>query len=333
MATFAFADKPRVPLSVRIISYKYDAWLPGSLGGLAMQSVMPAEVVASDDCSPAPHTQAFWDLAPQFPWVHFQQPPHNLGPVPHFRQLVAGVEQPYYLLMSADDTLVDSDFLRDAVAVFEQNPNVVAVFGRHVPVDVDGRLLVPEPPRASVEVRILPAQDLRDRLAFDNVVPAVCTVIRTSVHQQVPPFPIDNTLCHDWLQWYLMTFAGDFALIDRPVLHYRTHRGSLSAAHEHEAKVAKCVDEFYLALLNRPEVSAHDREQLRAGRIRKQLAYLPVRRLWRPVVEHVGTKQTWQALAETLSERGVRRLAQWRTALWSGQLAPGAQGLPDLAER
>ena len=41
MATFAFADKPRVPLSVRIISYKYDAWLPGSLGGVAMQSVMP----------------------------------------------------------------------------------------------------------------------------------------------------------------------------------------------------------------------------------------------------------------------------------------------------
>lgn len=305
-------NRPTVPLSVRVISYKYDKWLPQCLDGIEQQSVQPVEVVVSDDSSPPPHGQAFQDLAPQFPWARFQSTPANIGAVAHMRWLLAEIPTRYYLLLSADDWLVDPHFLRDAVALLDANPSVIAVSGQNLPVDPQGQILRSKAPTQEPLIGIVPALQMRDLLAIDNVVPAVCTVVRTSVHEQIPPFPLDNALCHDWMQWYLMTFQGDFAVIGRTAVHYRVHPQSLSSQLMADSRAARLTNEMYLQLLQQPQLSAHDRQMLRAGQIRKRMRFSRFPQLWRAVWQAPLQRATWLALTDTLTERVASRLDRVR---------------------
>ncbi len=292
------------PVEVVVITYCYNQWIPHALAGIAAQSLQPCRVLVSDDCSPPPHSQQFLELAPQFPWATFAQTPANLGAVEHMRLRASGITAPYYLLVSADDLLVDPEFLRDAVAILEEHPSVVAVSGQFHQIDEHGRLRAAAPVLASEPYTLVPGAQMRATLALENVVPAVCTVIRTAVHQKVPPFPIDNPLTHDWLQWYLLAGQGDFARINRPVMHYRIHSSSLSQSAQRGRRTAQQGDDGYASLLQRPELTAEERALLQIGRVRWQLRHALARELWRPLVRSPLRKATWSALAETLAERG-----------------------------
>lgn len=305
------SQTPIVPLTVRILSYKYERYIPQCLQSFAMQSVRPQSFVISDDCSPAPHAQAFYDLAPAFPWARFRDPATNLGVVAHVRHLLADLDAPFYCLFSADDYLVDRDFLRDAVAYLQEHPKVVVVYAQHASVDDAGNILaVPKSHRSAWTE--FPAQKIRDILAFDNVIPAVCCVVRASAHERVPIFPIENRLCHDWLQWYLLTFAGDFARMNRVVTHYRVHPQNLSSSVARDLESQDWTDRAYTALLAHSDPSPHDRKLLRAGRIRKRIFHTRTRHLWQPMWQHAPWPIAWRSLAETLAERVQSRVQKLR---------------------
>lgn len=291
-------------IDVVVITYCYNQWIAGALGGIAAQSLQPRSVVVSDDCSPPPHGAQFLQMAGQYPWAHFVQTPRNLGTVEHVRLRVSQITSSYYLLVSADDLLIDKDFLRDAVAILDNHPQVVAVSGQVHQVDGLGRLRAAAPVLSSEPYTLIPGPQMRAALALENVVPAVCTVVRTAVHDQVPAFPIANPLTHDWLQWYLMARKGDFARINRPVMHYRVHEASLSQSAQRDRRMAEQGDEGYASLLQQPDLSPEERAELETGRIRWNVRHTLARELWRPLAKAPLKQATWSALAETLAERG-----------------------------
>lgn len=291
-------------IDVVVFSYCYNQWIPAALAGIAAQRLQPRSVLVSDDCSPPPHGEEFLALAKQFPWARFAQTPRNLGTVAHVRMRVAEITAPYYLLLSADDLLVDPDFLGDAVAILDRHPEVVAVFGQLHQVDGQGRLRAAAPVLSDAPYTLIPGPQMRAALAQENVVPAVCTVIRAAVHQHVPAFPIDNPLTHDWLQWYLMARRGDFARINRPVMHYRVHAASLSQSAQRSRRMAEQGELGYLSLLQQPDLSAEERAELQAGRIRWRVRHSLARELWRPLAEAPLQRATWRALVESVAERG-----------------------------
>lgn len=302
-------------VDIIVVTYKYDRWLPGCLAGIAEQTLVPRRVLVSDDCSPEPHGQAFRDLAPGFPWAEFVQTPQNMGATLHMRLRISEVRAPYYLLQSADDRLIDPRFLEDAVRILDENPDIVAVFGGHRQVDDEGRVVSSPPQDESASWTRIDARQLRQRLAFDNVVPAVCTVVRNSVHEHIAPFPIENPLGHDWCQWYLMTLYGDFARLNRIVLNYRVHGASISQSAEREDWAANAMDEAYASLIGWPGLDDADRALLERGRRRSSVARTRMVNLWKPLLAAPADPVTWLALGEAVLRRVEARAGRWRQRL------------------
>lgn len=249
-------------LTVRIVSYNHRRYLADALDGVTRQTRRPDVVTVTDDCSPNDDEETLRDIVSSYAGFDFERTPTNLGAVAQFRRAVHGVSTPYYMLHAADDALTDKSFLADAVDYLEANPTVIAVHGRTCAVDANRNALDSRPVRRSGEVLRRPAKVLRKQLARANVVPAVCVVIRTEIHQHLPPFPIDNPLCHDWQQWYLMTYFGDFAVIDRTVMDYRVHGANLSMGDEQRRSVERLWLRGYQELLSHPLVRGEDRWRL-----------------------------------------------------------------------
>ena len=144
------------------------------------------------------------------------------------------------------------------------------------------------------------------RLAYDNPVPAPCAVVRTAVHAHVPPFPLDSPYAHDWQQWYLLTYHGDFARIERPVMKSRVHGNNLSVGAAAALASHQSVAKDYADLLARPEVTPDDAKHLRAGLARKRVLGATMAQLPAAMMQHGAQAMAWSALAEGLSARLAR---------------------------
>lgn len=264
-------------VTVQVVSYNHLAYLPDALLGIQQQSLQPAVVHITDDCSPNDSEDALRAVVARFPGMTFERARSNLGAVAQLRAAVERVRTEYYMLHAADDRLVDPNFLRDAVEVLDANPEVVAVHGRIRHIDAAGRPLAKHQTTVGSGVRLIAGATLRDQLAVENVVPAVCVVVRTAIHGRLPPFPIDNPLVHDWQQWYLMTYLGSFAVIDRTVMDYRVHATNLSVGRAQTIKRRTANIEGYAQLLARSELSDHDRRALKQGRRRLRRLLLRAR--------------------------------------------------------
>lgn len=258
-------------IEVVIFNYKYEHWLPACLDAIAQQTHQSVRVRVSDDASPGEHGAAFRNLAARYPWADFTQNPRNVGPVEHMRLRIGEVRAKYYLLLSADDLIVDHNFLHDAVCELEAHPNAIASYGLYHVVNSSGRIVRAAPSVVPHSITEFAGAEMRDLLALCNVVPAVCTVVRSEVHERIPPFPVDNRLAHDWAQWYLLTLCGDYLRLNRPVLHYRVHDASLSRSIERDIGLRKDTMLLYEQLLAWPGLSQHDLSMLKRGRARNLL--------------------------------------------------------------
>ena len=307
--------KPIETLEVIVFSYNFGDFLADALAGIAAQRRQPDRWLVSDDCSPKCSLDALRHIVAPFPSAQLVRNERNMGPVAHFRHRISAVTADAYLVLSGDDYLVDPNFLADATAILNAHPDINVVFGQHLTVDTDGRAVTPERSATKSAWTRLDGATLRTRLAYENVVPAVCSVVRTAIHEKVPPFPLDSSTRHDWQQWYLMTYHGDFAQIDRTVVHYRVHGANISVGQTQGIRMAATVEEAYDQLLARPECSDEDRRHLRAGLSRILLRGAPLRQLPRIIARQLSAPGLSLAVAETLAERSGRNLDQVATRL------------------
>jgi glycosyltransferase involved in cell wall biosynthesis len=301
-------------LTYLVTTYDYAHYLGQNLAGMLAQSQAPQRLIVSDDASPHDTPEQIRAAAAIHPAAEVVIQPRNLGSALHVQTLTNAVTTDAYLAMSADDWLVDPTFVRDAMELLEKHPDLVAVYGLHQPVDEAGRLLAPVVPPASEPWTRLPAVALRNRMALENVVSGVCTVVRTQRSSGIAAYPILNEYCCDWLHYYLLTLSGDFARINRVVCHYRTHAAGLYLRHLRSGKAGQAYDQGYAALLERPELSDQDRKMLQRGRLRNRVR---LARLWHlpgMVLRHGSEPRLWQALAES----SVERAAAWlgRESKW-----------------
>lgn len=291
-----------------VMNFNYARFLPANLAGMRLQTRQADRVLISDDVSTRDTPEQIRAAASAMPEAEILFNPKNIGSIPHARADVAMVRTDAYLLISADDYLVDPNFVADALALLEANPNLVAVTGHHESVDEHGKSLGPLKIDTSSPWTLLPARDLRRRLALENVVPAICTVVRTSAHARVPGYPVDNDLCGDWIHWYMLTFSGDVARLNRVVCAYRIHQQNLHIAHQRSGKQMHLMAEGYRTLLALPDLDEETRAILAAGRARVMIRSAPLRQLPGVLAREAGQSMAWLALAETLCERVARNL-------------------------
>ncbi len=302
-------------LDVVVLSYNFDKFLPDALAGVAAQTRQPETWLVSDDCSPDSTAEALEALIAPWAAATLVRNPTNMGPVAHFRHRVQALTGDAYALLSGDDYLVDPNFFADATAILEANPDINAVFGHHLSVDQDGRVTGAERPAAPTAWTRLNGATLRIQLAYENVVPAVGMVVRRSIHDKLPPFPLDSPTRHDWQQWYLMTYHGDFARLERTVVHYRMHGDNISVGPAQAQRMAATVEAAYDQLMQRPECTDVDRRHLRAGLNRIHIRSAGIRQLPGVLSRNRRVPGVALAVAETLAERASRNLTHVATKL------------------
>ncbi len=310
-------------LTVVIFTYNYAKFLPDVLASLLRQTRAADRIVVSDDCSPNDDEATLLGAIRAFPGVELVRNPKNMGNVEHYRARVAEIRTDAYLLMSADDYLVDDRFLADAMEQLEGDDNVIGVFGYHQPVNGAGQALAHRNVIPGRSTTRLAAADLRRELAYENNVPAICTVVRTAVHAHVPAYPILNRHCGDWQQWYLLASLGDMIRVERVVLAYRMHGDNMSTTYEQEGKAAAMMLEAYDQLLAEPSLTEQDRTHLRRGRQRFWMRSASTRDLPRTVLRQPWTTDTLAMVGEALLERVARNVERRRAKLYHRFLGPG----------
>jgi hypothetical protein len=301
-----------------VMSYNYGRYMADNKRGLRAQTQQPDRVLVTDDKSPLDTPEAIRAVWSDIAHAEVVVNERNLGSIPHARRNVGLVRTDAYLQMSADDWLIDPDYVATACRILAENPNVVVVYGPHLAVDPEGQPLAHQHPiDASEPWTLIPGRALRTRMAYENVVSALCPVVRTSVFQLLPPFPDDNDLCADWIHWYLLTTAGDFARLNRRVVAYRMHGQNLHREHDRACRVMRLMDQGYATLLAHPRLDDDDRRHLRAGRARAVLRAATARELPSQFKRFAGSQAGWLALAEAMGERGARLfdgLRDWANA-------------------
>lgn len=302
------ATKPT--LGVVVFTYNHAQFLRGVLEGILAQSRRPDRILVCDDASPGDTEAELAAIVAAFPGVELHRNRENLGPVANFRQGIERVGCDAYMLHAGDDRLVDPDFLRDAEQVLAAHANVVVVHGQIRRTTPDGTLLGGDLPRAAEPYRVLSGAAMRRRLAFSNPVAAPCTLIRRSVHAHVPPFPIPSRVRHDWQQWYLLSYFGDFARIERPVMESFVHGANLSVGNAQSTAMHRALRQDYEDLIAHPAVRPEDAAELRAGFLLLDLHDAPIREMPRAVWRHLGEAGTVRVLGQTLARRLGKRLLQ-----------------------
>jgi len=313
-------------LTVVVFNFNYKRYLPQALAAISRQTRRPDRLIVTDDASPQDTLEELQAIAAPH-GAEVIRNPQNLGNIAHYQARVAEVQTDAYLLCSADDYFVDDRYFADALALLHDNPRVVAVYGYHVATDESGRPLQARRYRNGADWTLLPGPELRSELALQNTVPAVCTMIRTSVHDHVAAFPLPNRHAGDWQQWYLFTYHGDFARIERPVCHYRQHVANMSVVVDRERQAARLIDEAYGELLARPELDATDRDRLLLGRTRSRIRHATLRELPGAILDHSRQPGLLPVVAETLAERAGQPLERLRRRMRAKSLGAGLSEL------
>ena len=172
-------------LTVFTMTYNYGKFLRENLDGVARQTTPPGTMIVRDDCSPNDSLEELNNILQPYAWVKFHRNEENLGPVKHFRACVAQAETEFYHLHSGDDYLVDEKFYQDAIRILDENRDIVMVFGYASSVLNNGQVITPHQPLADREWTRLEGETIRDQLAFENPIAAVCVVVRRSVHKEL----------------------------------------------------------------------------------------------------------------------------------------------------
>jgi glycosyltransferase involved in cell wall biosynthesis len=299
-------------LTVFTMTYNYGRFLSENIDGVAAQTLPPGVFIVRDDCSPNDTLEDLEKILALYPWAKLHRNAENLGPVKHFQACVAQADTEYYHLHSADDFLVDPDFYKDAVRILDENPDIVMAFGYASSILDDGSVITPHMPLRDRKWTRLDGEALRDQLAFENPVAAVCVVMRNSVHERLTPWEMDNPHVHDWLYWYLMSYCGDFARIERVVVHKHLHGENVSEIFERSGIAGKHLDDGYSELLARQELSKAEKQKLHIGRRRHRIRMATALAFPFVCLRECLGRGALGAILESLLERFARKSEKYR---------------------
>ncbi len=181
--------------------------MPENRDGRLAQTRAPDRVLVTDDRSndTKAEIEAIWAVVPGLEVISNAE---NMSGMAHTRRNCELVTTDAYMTMSADDKLIDPTYLQTACEILDRHPNVSVVYGPHRSVH-DGEVLAEPPKLDDAPYTILNGDTLRLQMAHANVVSSLCPVVRRSVHEKVPPYPVRNALAGDWIHWYLLMTTGD----------------------------------------------------------------------------------------------------------------------------
>jgi len=135
-------SRPRVSIGVPV--YNGERYLAEALDAALAQTFRDFELIISDNAS-TDRTEAICrDYAARDARIRYYRQPTNLGATQNYNRLF-DLAQGVYFKWAAYDDLYSPNFLEQAVAVLEQNPEVTVAYGKSYRIDEHGRNVGYEP--------------------------------------------------------------------------------------------------------------------------------------------------------------------------------------------
>jgi glycosyltransferase involved in cell wall biosynthesis len=218
----------RLGVSVALGTYNGAAFLEEQLASLANQSLLPTELVISDDASSDSTIQIIHQFARDAPFpVKLTRHAVNLGVVANFNAAFGDCSSEFVAPCDQDDTW-ERDKLEVLVRELEENPGAAGALG-------DARLIGAqgEPVEGTVWERVGFTSDERSRLQEGdtrpllrgNVVSGARLVFRRQYLDLI--LPMSTQLYPDYWMAMLMQVVAGLVYVNRILQTYRVHGNNL----------------------------------------------------------------------------------------------------------
>jgi glycosyltransferase involved in cell wall biosynthesis len=214
-------------LSIALCTYNGSQFLREQLQSLANQTLLPFEVVISDDCS----TDNTLSIIQEFSNVLNIKVLTNEKPlkvIKNFENAIAHCSGDIILMCDQDD-IWHPDKLAKISLYFEENPKQLAVFSDAILVDDEGKSLGKNFWSA---VRFFDSQISKwknkkslDILLHGNRVAGCMMAIRKELIDKIIPFPTHiPDLIHDGWITIVAAMMNSIGVIEEPLIYYRQHK-------------------------------------------------------------------------------------------------------------
>lgn len=210
-------------VSVCMITYRHEAWLPRALDSvLAQELEAPWEVVVSDDGSPDATPEIVRAYARRRPdRVRALLAPENRGMMANFAAALAACRGRYVALLEGDDYWTFPGKLRRQVALLEARPGLGGCFH-------DAWVLHPDGTREPFHEGLAPGRYGPRDVLRSWLMPTASVVFRNPGLADLPPFFAGAT--HgDLALFLLLADRAPFAYLPERWSVYRRHPGGVTS--------------------------------------------------------------------------------------------------------
>ena len=208
--------------------YNYGRFLDACVRSILKQSVSNFRVLIIDDASSDNSLLVAKKLARDDSRVSVVAHQQNKGHISTYNEGIAWASSDYFLLLSADDLLVDGALER-AVEIMDRNPSVVLTHGECVNWYDDS-------PIPTIELKqdyTWTSQDLLKEMCTTatNFVPTPTAIARTSTQKAIGGYRASLPHSGDMEMWLRFAASGSVAHINAVQAIYRKHSAAMSNAY------------------------------------------------------------------------------------------------------
>jgi glycosyltransferase involved in cell wall biosynthesis len=215
-------------VDILVPCYNYGRFLEGCVRSVLDQSIRDVRVLIIDDASSDDSLSTAEKLANADQRVTIIAHARNKGHIQTYNEGIDWADSDYFLLLSADDLLVQGALAR-AVAIMDENRDIGLTYGESV-VWQDG---LPFPSIDSVHSYTWSRQDVVKEMCRSaiNFVPTPTAIARTSNQKAIGGYRPSLPHAGDMEMWLRFAGHGAVARIDAVQAIYRTHAAAMSKAY------------------------------------------------------------------------------------------------------
>jgi glycosyltransferase involved in cell wall biosynthesis len=189
------------------------------------QSFTDLEVIVMDDCSPDDTASVIAQFSDRR--LVYVRNEVNLRHLRNYNKGIGMAQGQYIGLISADDTLRDSQMVERLVGVLEAHPQVGYAFCPAVRFTNAGEIGVVGSHGTRDEI-FDGREFLRRWLVRGNSVPAAAGLVRRTCYEQIGAFPLDMPFAGDWYLWSIFALHFDVGYLAKPMVGYRAHDANMT---------------------------------------------------------------------------------------------------------
>ena len=228
--------------------YNHETFAVECLEGIRKQTYPNIQLIITDDCSHDRSVEIIeeWITRNQVK-CQFVKHTENVGFPRTLNEALSWAKGEYISIISTDDYW-SSGFIENRVKIFTENDEKVGVvYGRTLPIDVDGEEFPYTLPRKSPA----PEGNIYKELLRVCFIPAMSTMIRATCYQKVG-FYDENLTNEDYDMWLRIADFFDFKFSPDILSIYRIHENSMSNLYRDKVNLSR-TQVFFKQLSLKPE--------------------------------------------------------------------------------